>query len=133
MHKSNTLYFLEITAYYRSNPFTLIYLDLPTNSYMITCTNTQSFVEEGENCASTILVEHLEPLFHTLGFDMNLFGSSMTLFGSNFKFQEPQVMLVAVLINFGVKNQVAQVSFKIVIGDLMSVFSHKFDDIIFCG
>ena len=43
----------------------------------------------------------------------------MTLFGSNFKFQEPPVILVVVLINFGVKNQVPQVSFKIVVGDLM--------------
>ena len=66
---------------------------------MITCTNTQCFVEEGENCASTILVEHLKPLFHTLGYDMDLFGS-------NFKFQEAPVMLVFFLINFGVKNQV---------------------------
>ena len=66
---------------------------------------------------------------------MNLFRSDLIsdliLFGSSFKFQEPSVMLVVVLINFGVKNQVPQVSFKIVVGDLMSVFSDKFDDIIF--
>ena len=62
---------------------------------MISRTNTQRFVEEGKNCASTILVEHLEPLFHTLQFDMNLFGSDMILFGSSFKFQELSVMLVA--------------------------------------
>ena len=92
---------------------------------MIECTNTQNFVEEGENCASTILVGHLEPLFHTLG-------SDMTLFGSNFKFQEPQFMLLVVLINFGVKNQVSRVSFKIDAGDLRSVFSHEFADITFC-
>ena len=67
----------------------------------------------------------LEPLFLILG-------SYITLIGSNLKFQEPQVMLVVVLINFGVKNQVPQVSFKIVAGDLMSVFSHEFADIIFC-
>ena len=41
-------------------------------------------------------------------------------------------MLVVVLINFGVKNQVLQVSFKIVVGALMSIFSHEFVDIIFC-
>ena len=64
---------------------------------MIACTNTQSFVEEGENCASTISVEQLEPLFHTIG-------SDMTLFGSNFKFEYPLIMLVVFLINFGVKN-----------------------------
>ena len=40
-------------------------------------------------------------------------------------------MCVVVLINFGVKNQVPQVSFKIVVGDLMIVFSHEFADIIF--
>ena len=98
---------------------------------MIACTNIQIFVEEGENCASTNLVGHLD-LFHTLGSDMILFGSDMTLFGSSFKLQESPVILVYILINFGVKNQVSQVSFKIVFGDLMSVFSHKFVDIIFC-
>ena len=41
-------------------------------------------------------------------------------------------MLVVVLINFGVKNQVPKVSFKIIVGDLMSVLSNEFDDIIFC-
>ena len=51
----------------------------------------------------------------------------MTLFGSSFKFQEPLFMLVVVPINFGVKNQVPQVSFKIVVGDLMSVFSDGFE------
>ena len=76
---------------------------------MIACTNTQSFVEEGENYASTTSVEHLEPLFDTLGFDMSLFGSDMTLFGSNFMFLEPSFMLVVILINFSVKNQVPQV------------------------
>ena len=70
-----------------SDPFTRIDLDLPRNSYMIECTNTQSFVEEGENCASTIWVEHLEPLFHTLGYDMKILGYYMILFGSCFKFQ----------------------------------------------
>ena len=98
---------------------------------MIACINTQSFVEEGQNCASTISMEHLEPLFHTLEYYMNLFGYDMTLFVSNFKFQEPLVILVVVLINFGVKNQVPQVSFKIVVGDSMLVISHEFDDIRF--
>ena len=56
----------------------------------------------------------------------------MNLFGLNFKFQELLVMLVVVLINFGVKNQVPQVSFKIIAGDSMIVFSHEFYDIIFC-
>ena len=41
-------------------------------------------------------------------------------------------MLVVVLINFGVKNQAPQVSFKFVVGDSMSVFPHEFDDIKFC-
>ena len=63
---------------------------------------------------------------------MNLFGSDMILFGSSFKFQELSIMLVFVLNNFDVKNQVPQVSFKIVVRDLMSVFSHDFFDIIFC-
>ena len=56
----------------------------------------------------------------------------MTSFGLNFNFKEPLDMLVVVLINFGVKNQVPQVSFKIVVGDSMLVFSHDFVDIIFC-
>ena len=99
---------------------------------MIACTNTQIFVEEGENCASSISVEHLKPLFHTLGYYMTLFVSYLTLFGLNFKFQDPPMILVVVLINFGVKNQVPQVSFKIVVEDSMLVFSHEFADIIFC-
>ena len=61
---------------------------------------------------------------------MNLFGSDMILLGSIFKFQEPPVILVAVLINFGVKNQVPKVSLQIVVGNLMSVLSHEFADII---
>ena len=77
---SNTLDILEIISYCRRDPFTLIDLDLPTNSYRIACTNTQNF-EEGENCACTILVEN------TLGSDMKLFGYDMILFGSFFKFQ----------------------------------------------
>ena len=97
---------------------------LPTNSYRIAFTNSQSFIKEEENNASSISVAHLEPLLHTLG-------SDMTLFISNFKFQEPPVMLVGVLINFGVKNQAPQVSFKFVVGDSMLVFSHKFVDIRF--
>ena len=56
----------------------------------------------------------------------------MILFGSSFNFQELPVMLVVVLVNFGVKKQVPQVSFKIVAGDLMLVFSYEFADIIFC-
>ena len=41
-------------------------------------------------------------------------------------------MLVFLLINFGVKNQVPQVSFKLATRDLMLVFSYEFVDIIFC-
>ena len=66
-----------------SDIFTLIDLELPINSNMIECTNTQSF-EEGENYASTISMEHLD-LFHIIGYDMKLFGSDMILFGSSFK------------------------------------------------
>ena len=51
--------------------------------------------------------------FHTIGSDMKLFGSDMILFGLSFKFQEPSVMLVYGLINFGVTNQVLQVSLKL--------------------
>ena len=36
------------------------------------------------------------------------------------------------LSNFRVKNQVPKVSFRITAGELMSVFSHNFIDIIFC-
>ena len=51
---------------------------------------------------------------------MILFGSDMILLGSIFQVHELSVLLVAVLINFGVKKQVLQVSFKIVAGDLIS-------------
>ena len=63
---------------------------------------------------------------------MELFGSDMILIGSIFQVHEISVLLVVVLINFGVKNQVPKVSLKIIVGDLMSVFSHEFADIIFC-
>ena len=42
------------------------------------------------------------------------------------------VMLVATLINFCMTNQVPQVSFKLVAGDLMLVSSYVFSYIIFC-
>ena len=77
----NYLDILEIISYCRSDPFTLIDLELPTNSYVIACTDTQGF-EEGENCASTISVEHLD-LFQNLGCYMKLFGYDMILFGSD--------------------------------------------------
>ena len=85
---SNTMDILEIILYFRSDPFTLISLELPVNSYMTACTNIHSFAER-ENCASTVLVDH------TFGFEMNLFGSDMILFGyyiiflgSRFQFHE---------------------------------------------
>ena len=69
--------------------------------------------------------------FLTFGSDMNLFGTDIILFGSIFKFQEPLIILVAGLINFGVTNQVPQVFFKLVAGHLMLVLSYEFADIIF--
>ena len=54
----------------------------------------------------------------------------MILFGSIFQFHELLVLLVAGLINFGVKNQVPQFPFEVVAGDLMSVFFYEFADII---
>ena len=101
---------LEEISGFISDPFTLFSLELPANSYMIACTNIQNFVEKGEDCTSTISVGHLEPVFHTLVSDMKLFGSEIILFFSGFKFQEISLILVYVLINFGVKNQVPQVS-----------------------
>ena len=84
---SNTLDILEKISDCMSDPFALLDLYLPANSYRIACTNIQNF-EERENCASTVSVDH------TFGSDMNLFGSDMilfgsdlVLFGSNFKFQ----------------------------------------------
>ena len=72
---------LEIISDLRSDPFTLIDLELPGNSYMIECTNTQSFEEFRENCASTISVEQ------NFGYDMILFGYDLILIGSSFKSQ----------------------------------------------
>ena len=76
--------------------------------------------------------------FNTFGSDMELFGSDMILFrsdlilfGSNFRFQELSVMLVAALTNFGVKNQVPQF-FDFVDGDLVLVSSYEVADILFC-
>ena len=66
-----------------------------------------------------------------LGYNMILFGYGLILIGSIFQVHEPSVLLVAILINFGVKKQVPQVSFKIVAGDLMLVSSYEFADILF--
>ena len=54
---SNTLDILEKISDWRSDPFSLLDLDLPVNSYRIACTNIQNF-EERENCASTVSVDH---------------------------------------------------------------------------
>ena len=56
-----------------------------------------------------------------------LFRSDIILLGSIFQVHEPSVLLVVVLINFGVKKQVPQVSFKIVVGDLISLNTFKYD------
>ena len=40
VQKSDTLYILEEISDFRSDPFTLIDLVLPTNSYMSACTHT---------------------------------------------------------------------------------------------
>ena len=85
------LYILEIILDFRSDPFTLIDLELPGNSCMIECTNTNSF-EEGENCASTISVRHLDFIdtlgsdMKFIGFDMILFRYDMILLGSRFQY-----------------------------------------------
>ena len=108
------LYILEIISNFRIDSFTIIDIELLGNSYMIECTNTQSF-EEGEKCASTISVENLD-LFHTLETDMKLFGYDMILFGSIFKFQEPPVILLVVLINFVVKIKYQKSLSKLLLG-----------------
>ena len=74
---------------------------------------------------------------------MIFFRYDLILFGSSFKFQDPSFMLVSGFINFSVTNQVPQVSFKIVAGDLISLHSFGFDmnlfgcdlfsDLIICG
>ena len=53
-----------------------------------------------------------------LGSDIILFGSDMILLGS--RFHDISVFVVSILINFGVKKQVPQVSFKI--GSDMELF-----------
>ena len=96
---------------------------------MVACTNSQGF-EEGENCASISSVEHSPRSdMEFIRYDMILFGYNLILLGS--RVQDLSAMLVAILINFGVKNQLPKISFKISARDLMSVLSHDFDDIIF--
>ena len=125
----NTMDILEIISYYRSDPFTLINLELLVNSYRIACTKNQNF-EEGENCASTISVEH------SFGSDMKLFEydlfSDIIICHSGFNIQELLVLLLTGFINFGVTNQALQVSFNFVVEDSMLVLSYEFYDIIFC-
>ena len=54
---------------------------------------------------------------------MNLIGSDMILFGSNFKIRKLSFMLVSALTNSGVKNQVPQFLFKATARDLISFHS----------
>ena len=54
VHISNTSHNMEIISDYKSDPFTLINLELLVNSYRIACKKNQNFNEEGENCVSTI-------------------------------------------------------------------------------
>ena len=61
---------------------------------------------------------------------MELFGSDLILFVSNFIFQEIPVMLVAALTNFGVKNQVPHFLFKTADRYLVLVSSYEVDDIL---
>ena len=56
---------MEIMSDYKSDPFTLINLELLVNFYRFACTENQNF-EEGENCASTVSVER------SFGSDMNI-------------------------------------------------------------
>ena len=82
---------------------------------------------------------HLSYRCSNLRSDMNLFGSDMILFGydmillgSRIQFYDISILLVVVLINFGVKKQVPQVSFKMVVGDMISF--HTFgSDMKFIG
>ena len=120
---------MEIISYYRSDKFTLINLELPVNSYKITCIENQNF-EGGENCASTISVEQ------SFGSGMNLFGSDLffylIIFDSGYNIQEISVLLITDFTNFGLTNQAPQVSFNFVVEDSMLVISYEFYDIIFC-
>ena len=95
------------------------------NSCLITCTNTHIFAEEGEICVFSISMVHLGLLFLILGY-------SLTLFGLKLEFEVLSIMLVTDLINFGVKNQAPQVSFKFIVGDSMLVSYYEFADINFC-
>ena len=113
---SNSLDILEIISYFRSDPFTLIYLDLLVNSNMIACTHTQNF-EKGENCASTISMED------TLGYDLF---SDMIIFDPGFNIQEVSVFLVTGFMSFDMTNQAPQVSLNFVVEDSMLVLSYEF-------
>ena len=96
---------LEEISYLGSGPSAITCPILLVDSCLITCIDKQSFAEEGENCASTISMVHLGLLFLILG-------ASLTLFGSMLEFQGLSIMFVTDLINFGVKNQAPQVSFR---------------------
>ena len=75
MQICNNLDILEKIWNYKSDQFAPHDLYLPANSCRIACTKIQNFEEEEENCASTVSVDH------NFGYDMNLIGSDMILFG----------------------------------------------------
>ena len=96
VHISNISDILEIISYYKSDPFTLINLELLVNSYGITCTVNQNF-EERENCASIVSMEQ------SFGSDMNIFGSNLfsdlIICDSGFKVQDLSILLITGFIN----------------------------------
>ena len=125
LQRSDILDVMEEISYLRSDPFTIKDPILLVNSFLITCTDKHNIVEEGENCAYSIAMVHLEILFHILGY-------SLTLFGLKLEFQGLSIMLVTDIVTFDVKNRAPQASFKFTIEDLMSYFSDEFVDITFC-
>ena len=107
-----------------SDPFTVIDLVLSANSYLIACTNSQIFIEQGENCASAISLTQLEPMFLITRYDINLFFLNLNIRGRS-------IMIGIYLTSIGEKNQVLQVSFEnYVARDFISVSSHECSDVL---
>ena len=77
VHRNEILDVMEEISDLVSDPLTLKDPILPVNSWLITCTNTQSLPEGGENCAYVTSMDHLGLLFHIIGASLTLFGSNL--------------------------------------------------------
>ena len=56
VEKIYLLDFLEVISYFGSDKFSLAFPVLPRDSYLIVCSNSHNFIEDGENCEFSLFM-----------------------------------------------------------------------------